>query len=137
MIANTPKKSIYNYYTRTTVLVWKFQEFTTSIISQKVREIILFFFIKYTYYDYAKLVVFTKYFSNEIRFLFHSSVWKNLKKKKKDSLTERIFVKSTLVKMLLSRNFCQKCTLRYIKFQQFQHCLTKKIFRQINSLVNI
>ena len=49
MIANTPKKSIYNYYTRTTVVVWKFQEFTASIISQKVREIILFFYKIYTY----------------------------------------------------------------------------------------
>ena len=58
------------------------------------------------------------------------------KKKKKDSLTERIFVKSTLVKMLLSRNFCQKCLRVNFRNLRIAVKILSQKLRQINFTLN-
>ena len=65
--------------------------------------------------------------------IFHTVVWKHLKN---ISLTEIIFVKSTLVKMLLSRNFCQKCLRVNFRILRIAVKILSQKLRQINFPLN-
>ena len=84
------------------VHVWKLQNFTAIIFSQKFREInFLLKNFTLSWFD-------EKYFALAVNFSFFHTVWEI-----HSHLMEKYFVKSTLLfkklKTMLSRNFCSKC----------------------------